>query len=112
MGEPEPELKAMADKLRTVIAQAEAALGSRRKAEAARSSHRAREIATLVDDTNNARLSLHAILAKKAVDLRLPRNWADRFFQHTARAVKPEAETTAPATTTTPAQTTLARPTA
>jgi hypothetical protein len=104
----EPELKAMAEKLRAEVAQGEAALENHRKAAALRSDHRAREIATLVDDINNARLSLYGILAKKAADLKLPRNWPDRFFQHTARTVKPEPESTAP--TTTPAQT-PARPT-
>jgi hypothetical protein len=109
--ENEPELKAMAEKLRVVIAQADAALESRRKAEALRSDHRVRAIAALIDDINNARLSLYGTLAKKAADLRLPRNWPDRFFQHTTRAAKAEVEPTAPATTTAPTQTT-ARPTA
>jgi hypothetical protein len=108
--EPEPELKAMADKLRIVIVQAEAALEGRRKAEALRSDHRARDIATLVDDINNARLSLHGILTKKAADLRLPRTWPDRFFQHNSRTAPTDAEPAAP--TTTAVQPAAARPTA
>lgn len=108
--EPEPELKALADKFRAVLAQGEAALQARSKAEGLRTDHRVRAINTLIDDINNARLSLYGILAQKAVDLKLPRTWPDRFFQHTARAVKSEAEPTAPMTTA-PAQTTTARPT-
>ena len=86
--EPEKELQDLGTKLRTLVAQGDAALEARRKAAASRTDHRVRSISTLIDDINNARLSLYGTLAKKAADLRLPRDWPDRFFQHTSRAAK------------------------
>ena len=78
--------------LNSVIAPPVAALEGRRKAAALRSDHRVRSIASLIDDINNARLSLYGNLARKAAELRLPRNWPDRFFQHASRVAKPEAQ--------------------
>jgi hypothetical protein len=89
--ESEAELKELGARLCTVIAQGDAALEGRRKAGAARSDHRVRSIASLIDDINNARLSLYGTLAQKAAELRLPRNWPDRFFQRTTRVAKAEA---------------------
>ena len=86
--ESEAELKELGARLRTVIAQGDAALEGRRKAGAARSDYRVRSIASLIDDINNARLSLYGTLASKAAELRLPRNWPDRFFQRASRAAK------------------------
>jgi hypothetical protein len=71
-GESDAELKSLADRLRTLIAQGEAALEARRKASAERSDHRVRPIASLIDDLNNARLSLYGNLARKAAELRPP----------------------------------------
>jgi len=90
--EPEKELQDFGTKLRTIVAQGDAALEARRKAAASRTDHRVRSISTLVDDINNARLSLYGMLAKKAADLRLPRDWPDRFFQHTTRSAKTEPQ--------------------
>src|ERR1035437_3396338 len=41
---------------------------------AASSDHRVRSISTIIDDINNARRSLYGTLAKKAADLRLPKD--------------------------------------
>jgi len=90
--EKEAELKALGERLRTLVAQGDAALEGRRKAAALRSDHRVRSIASLIDDINNARLSLYGNLARKAAELRLPRNWPDRFFQHASRMARPEAQ--------------------
>lgn len=95
-GEKEEELKALGARLGTLIAQGDAALAGRRKAGAARSDHRVRSIASLVDDINNARLSLYGTLARKAAELHLPRNWPDRFFQHGSRTAKAEPQPTPP----------------
>jgi hypothetical protein len=92
--ENEDALKALGARLRTVIAQGDAALDNRRKAGSQRSDHRVRSIAALIDDINNARLSLYGTLARKAAELRLPRNWPDRFFQHSSRTAKAEAQPT------------------
>jgi hypothetical protein len=90
--EPEKELQDLGTKLRTVVAQGDAALEARRKTAAARTDHRVRSISTIIDDINNARLSLYGVLAKKAADLRLPRDWPDRFFQHRTRVPRPEPQ--------------------
>jgi hypothetical protein len=93
--ENDAELKGLGERLRTLVAQGDAALEGRRKAAALRSDHRVRSIASLVDDINNARLSLYGYLARKAAELRLPRNRPDRFFQHASRVAKPEPQPTA-----------------
>lgn len=95
--ENEAELKTLGQRLRALVAQGDAALENRRKAAAIRSDHRVRSIASLIDDINNARLSLYGSLAGKAAELHLPRNWPERFFQHASRSVKAEAQPTPPA---------------
>jgi hypothetical protein len=90
--EKEEVLKALGARLRTVVAQGDAALENRRKAGAQRSDHRVRSIAALIDDINNARLSLYGTLARKAAELHLPRNWPNRFFQHSSRTAKSEPQ--------------------
>jgi hypothetical protein len=100
--EPDAELKTLGERLRTLVARGDAALEGRRKAGALRSDHRVRSIASLIDDINNARLSLYGTLVRKAAELRLPRNWPDRFFQHATRVVKAEVQPT-PAAQPTPA---------
>ena len=92
MSESEEALKALGARLHTVVALGGAALESRRKAGAQRSDHRVRSIAVLIDDINNARLSLYGTLARKAAELRLPRNWPDRFFQYSSRTVTADAQ--------------------
>ena len=92
--ESEAELKELGARLRTLVTQGDAALDGRRAAGAKRSDHRVRSIASLIDDINNARLSLYGSLASKAAELRLPRNWPDRFFQHSSRVAKEEAPPT------------------
>jgi hypothetical protein len=86
--EYEAELQASGGKLKAIIAQGDAALEARRKAAASRSDHRVRSISTIIDDINNARRSLYGTLAKKAADMRLPKDWPDRFFQHVTRTPK------------------------
>jgi hypothetical protein len=95
--ENEPELKELGARLRTLVTEGDAALESRRKAAAQRNDHRVRSITSLIDDINNARLSLYGTLARKAAELRLPRNWPDRFFQRASRTPKAEVQPTPPA---------------
>lgn len=95
--ENEPELKELGERLRTLIAQGDTALEGRRKAAAQRNDHRVRSIASLIDDINNARLSLYGTLARKAAELRLPRNWPDRFFQRASRTAKADVQPAPPA---------------
>jgi hypothetical protein len=97
--EPEASLQALGARLRKAIEGADQVLDRRRKAGAARSDHRVREIASLIDDVNSARRSLYGTLTKKAADTRLPRDWADRFFRHNSRDAK-EAPPTPPSPAT------------
>lgn len=97
--EPEAELQALGARLRTLIAQGDAALEARRKAGAQRNDHRVRTIASLIDDINNARRSAYGALTRKAAELRLPRTWPDRFFQHGSHASKAEPQPTPPTPT-------------
>jgi len=60
--EPEASLQALGARLRKAIEGADQVLERRRKAGAARSDHRVREIASLVDDVNSARRSLYGTL--------------------------------------------------
>ena len=90
--EPEPELKALGERLPAIIAQGDQALEQRRKAAATRADHRVRNITSLGGDINNARMSLFGTLTQKAATARLPRNWPDRFFQHASRGAQPELE--------------------
>lgn len=95
--ESEADLKELGTRLRALVSQGDAALEGRRKAAAQRNDHRVRSITSLIDDINNARLSLYGTLARKAAELRLPRNWPDRFFQRSSRTAKAEAQPTPPA---------------
>jgi hypothetical protein len=92
--EGEAALKDLGSRLRTLVVQGDAALEGRRKAGAQRSDHRVRFIASLIDDINNARLSLYGSLARKAAELHLPRDWPERFFQHASRTAKGEVQPT------------------
>lgn len=86
--EPEKEIKALAKTLKEDIAYGEAAVAARRKAIAATADHRAREIVSLIDDANAARLSLYGALAQRAVKAKLAKSWPDRFFRHGTRKAK------------------------
>ena len=100
--EPEAELKTLGERLRPIIAQGDQALEQRRKAAATRADHRVRNITSLIDDINNARMSLFGTLTQKAATARLPRNWPDRFFQHASRGAQPDLEPEIPATAPAP----------
>jgi len=96
LSEPEKDLQDSGAKLRTLIEQGDQVVDRRRKAAAARSDHRVRAIMPLIDDINSARLSLYGSLTKKAAELRLPRDWADRFFRHSTSSPKEEPQPVAP----------------
>jgi hypothetical protein len=81
-GEESAALKAFGDRFREHIAAGDAAVEARRMAAAARANHRASAIHRFFDDVNGARQSLHALLTQRAVERRLGRRWADRFFRH------------------------------
>ena len=86
--EPEGDLQELGAQLKNLIVQGDAALERRRNSATACADHRVREITTLVDDINAARLSLFGVLTKKAADLRLSHDWANRFFRHATRSPK------------------------
>ena len=98
--EPEVPLRELSTRLKSIIVLGDQALERRRKSGASRSDHRVRDITSLVDDVNAARASLYGALTKRAADLRLPRNWADRFFTHGSHPAKDSGQ---PATTEIPA---------
>jgi hypothetical protein len=79
--EPEQSLKDMGAALAKLIAQGEAALDQRRKAVSARSDHRVRSIASLIEEINTVRAALYGDLAKKAAEANLPIDWPSRFFR-------------------------------
>jgi hypothetical protein len=81
-GEESATLEAFGDRFREHIAAGDDAVEARRMAAAARANHRATAINRFFDDVNGARQSLHALLTQRAVERRLGRHWADRFFRH------------------------------
>jgi hypothetical protein len=83
--EPEKDLRKLGERLGTIVKDGDAALGARRTSVASTADHRVREIVTLIDDVNNARLSMYGILVQRAVDLGLPKDWPNRFFRRTQR---------------------------
>jgi hypothetical protein len=86
--EPEKQIKALATQLHSDIDYGDACVAERRKAVAATADHRARDILSLVDDANAARLSLHGVLTQRAAKLKLAKSWPDRFFRHATRKAK------------------------
>lgn len=98
-GEAEKELKALAKPFAQNVTDGETALRARDRAAGARADHRVREIVRLVDDANAVRQSICGELMQRAVEHRLPSDWAARFFRHGSRA--PKAKGT-PATVATP----------
>jgi hypothetical protein len=95
-GEPEPALQALGRRLRDLQTEGNQALEQRHKAATIRTDHRVREIAALIDDINGARVSLFGTLTKKAAEARMPRDWPDRFFQHSSRASKTDVNPVTP----------------
>jgi hypothetical protein len=83
--EPNPALQAFADRVRTAVADGDAALDARRQAAHARANLRAIDIQRFFDDVNGARRSLYAQLTQRAVERDLDRHWPDRFFRHQSR---------------------------
>lgn len=84
-GEPEAEIKAFAERFEQHLTDSDAALQSRIDSAAARNDHRVREIVTLIDDVNAARLSALGRLLQRAVKNDLPREWAESFFRRSQR---------------------------
>lgn len=95
-GEAEPELKGFAPRFEQLLADGDAALRARVESAARRADQRVREVATLVDDANAARLTTMGRLLQRGVKNALPKDWAEGFFRRTSRRVKateePEAE--------------------
>lgn len=89
--EPEQILKDLGTRLAQLVAVGDAALEQRRKAVNARSDHRVREITSLIEDINAARVALYGSLASKAQDAGLPPDWPSHFFRHLPRPAKIEA---------------------
>lgn len=81
-GEKDAKLSADGQALAAAIEQGRKALDARSAAAAARADQRVREVLPLIDDVNAARLSLHGLLAQRAAERDLPRDWPDRFFLH------------------------------
>jgi len=103
--EAEKDLQDLGAQLGKLVEQGDQVLERRRKAAAARSDHRVRAITSLIDDINSARLSLYGTLTKKAAELRLPRDWPDRFFRHSTRSPKEDPQPVPPnGQPTTPSQ--------
>lgn len=101
--EPEPALQQLGAQLRTLVAAGDQALERRRKAATTRTDHRVRVITSLIHDINGARLSLYGVLMQKAAELRLPHNWANRFFRRTIRTAKAQPVQPAPVAQPAPA---------
>lgn len=86
--EPEPALQQLGAQLRTLVVLGDQALEQRRKATTSRADHRVRTITSLISDMNGVRMSIYSALTKKAADLRLPQDWANRFFRRSTKATK------------------------
>lgn len=84
--EPEKELRKLGETLLKNVDAGDAALAGRRTAAAQRADHRVREIARLIDDVNAARLSIYGTLVTRGAELKLAKDWANRFFRRTVRA--------------------------
>jgi hypothetical protein len=95
--EPEKDLQDLGATLRQLVDRSDQVLERRRKAEGARRDHRVRSINGLISEINNIRLSVYGSLTKKAAELRLGRDWPDRFFRHNVRPSRNEAEPGPPA---------------
>ncbi len=86
--EPEAALQQLGAQLSKVVVDGDAALQRRTLAATARSDHRVRSITSLIDDINGARLSIFGALLQKGATLRMPADWANRFFRHATRTPK------------------------
>lgn len=86
--EPEPQCKTLGERMDGVVKRGDEALGKRRNAIAATADHRVREIVTLIDDVNNARLAIYGVLLQRAAEKKLPKDWAKRFFRRSHRTPK------------------------
>lgn len=85
--EPEESVRALAAELTARIGAGDAALRSRAEAAAARADQRVREVLTLVDDVNAARMRTMGSLLQRAAERGLPRDWAESFFRRAHRVV-------------------------
>jgi hypothetical protein len=96
--EPEQTLKDIGAKIATAVSLGDSALEERTLSGGATATHRARDIATFIDDVNGARRSIFGILTDRAAKLGLPKDWPDRFFRHRTT----ERKQTVPVTPPTP----------
>jgi hypothetical protein len=79
--EPEQQLKDWAVLFEARFTKAEAALQSRRDAQAKTRTHRLQEILPLFDKANALRQETHGELSKRAAQKNLGREWPDSFFR-------------------------------
>jgi hypothetical protein len=81
--EPEAEVQAFAPLFTLDLTESARILGERQEATTARKDHRAREIASFVQDANQARQETYGKLLSLGASLRLPEEWAAGFFRRT-----------------------------
>lgn len=89
--EPEKDLRKAGEALAKNVQAGDAALALRRKAAAERADHRVREIVRLIDDVNAARLSIYGTLVNRAAELKLAKDWPNRFFRTAMRTGRKHA---------------------
>ncbi|UJR83717.1 Hypothetical protein I5071_57880 [Sandaracinus amylolyticus] len=87
--EPEASLQGLGRTVETRVGAGRDALQGRTRAAAARGDHRAREILSLIDDANAARLGLLGDLQRLASAQRRDGSWAARFFRRAERTPRP-----------------------
>lgn len=95
--EPEEALKKLAKRLAKLVTTGDVALDQRVNAAAARATHRAREITSLVADANAVRRDTYGALVRIANKNNRPKDWPETFFRH-GSAAKGAAEAPDPVT--------------
>ena len=90
-GEPEAALKAHGLALEGLVTEGQAAVAARTDAARKRAEQHLREIRTLFDDVNAARVSLAGELDKRGVANKKPKDWSLRFFRRAHRTPKAAA---------------------
>ncbi len=91
--EDDATLKVFSKKFEKAITGGNEALETRDNAIAASADHRVREIVTLIDDCNAARISVYGELLKRGAKHKALRTWADGFFRHNSRSEPQESPT-------------------
>jgi hypothetical protein len=101
--EGEPKLKSLGKRLDAILAAAKKVLGGRSDAANARADHRVKEIISLIDDVNGARVSAYGVLMQRGQKDGLAKDFAERFFRRVQRAPREVSTEPVPAKTGTPA---------